>query len=89
MFIIFPSLAIIVKRFVEEKESAERIRKEREEQHLYISTKVLLDEHLRMHHGFDLCNFEDKAHPVTECLNMKIRKDETLKSFRVSMTICF
>lgn len=74
--------AHLIKRFVEEKESAERIRKEREEQHLYISTKVLLDEHLRMHHGFDLCNFEDKAHPVTECLNMKIRKDETLKSFR-------
>ncbi|KAI9349064.1 putative ubiquitin-specific processing protease 21 [Obelidium mucronatum] len=69
-------------RFEAERLEQERIKKEREEAHLYVNTKVLLEDHVLKHRGFDLCNFENKAYPITPVLTMRFKKDETFAGFK-------
>ncbi|KAI9357685.1 ubiquitin carboxyl-terminal hydrolase 5 [Zopfochytrium polystomum] len=73
------------KRFDEERQAAEQKKRDKEEQHLYLTVKVLFDEQIKTHGGFDLCNFEDKSQPITELLSLRLRKDETLAAFKARM----
>ncbi|KAJ3210298.1 hypothetical protein HDU67_005417 [Dinochytrium kinnereticum] len=70
------------RRLEEERVVTEQRRKEKEEQHLYLNVKVLLDEHIREHPGFDLCNFDDKTYPITPIPSFKVKKEDTLLSFK-------
>ncbi|KAJ3117728.1 hypothetical protein HDU96_005858 [Phlyctochytrium bullatum] len=70
------------KRLEEERLVSEQKRKEKEEQHLYLNVKVLLDEHIRQHPGFDLANFDEKAYPLTPLPTFKVKKEDTLASFK-------
>ncbi|KAJ3072248.1 hypothetical protein HDU99_002237, partial [Rhizoclosmatium hyalinum] len=65
-------------RFEAEKVEAERLAKERAEAHLYVNTKILLEEHVMKHRGFDLCNFDNKAYPVTPVLTIRFKREETV-----------
>ncbi|KAJ3029473.1 UNVERIFIED_CONTAM: hypothetical protein HDU68_012053 [Siphonaria sp. JEL0065] len=69
-------------RFEAERVEQEKIRKEKEEAHLFVTTKVLLEDHVSKHRGFDLCNFDNKAYPVTPVLTMRLKKEETLVGFK-------
>ncbi|KAI9347173.1 putative ubiquitin-specific processing protease 21 [Zopfochytrium polystomum] len=70
------------RRFEDEQILLEQKRREKEEQHLFINVKVLLDEHIKAHRGFDLCNFDDKSAPLTPVHHFKVRRDETLAQFK-------
>ncbi|KAJ3218779.1 hypothetical protein HDU67_004027 [Dinochytrium kinnereticum] len=59
------------RRLEEERVVTEQRKKEKEEQHLYMNVKVLLDENIREHPGFDLCNFDDKAYPLSPISSFK------------------
>ncbi|KAJ3095062.1 hypothetical protein HK100_005929, partial [Physocladia obscura] len=69
-------------RMQDEKIEAARKQKEREEQHLFINMKVVLEEHTSKHRGFDLCNFDSKTSPITEVLQFKEKREETLAEFK-------
>ncbi|KAJ3353139.1 hypothetical protein HDU83_007119 [Entophlyctis luteolus] len=71
------------KRMESEQIEAEKKRKDREEQHHFVNIKVVLEEHAAKHRGFDLCNFESRASPITEVLSFKERKENSLADFRV------
>ncbi|KAJ3105715.1 hypothetical protein HDU97_007692 [Phlyctochytrium planicorne] len=73
-------------RLEHERAISEQKRKEKEEQHLYLNVKVLLDEQIRDHPGFDLCNFDDKSYPITPLPSFKVKKDETLLSFKQTLS---
>ncbi|TPX74778.1 hypothetical protein CcCBS67573_g03936 [Chytriomyces confervae] len=77
-------------RFEEERLEYEKKRKEREEQHLYVNTKVLLEDHVLRHRGFDLCNFDHKAYPITPVLTLRLRKETTLLELKetVATEVC-
>ncbi|KAJ3051463.1 hypothetical protein HK097_007526 [Rhizophlyctis rosea] len=70
------------RRLEDEKIALEKRKKEREEAHLFMWVKVLTDEHISKHEGFDLCNFEDKQLPVTQVESLKVRKDSTFAEFK-------
>ncbi|KAJ3098511.1 hypothetical protein HDU97_003967 [Phlyctochytrium planicorne] len=73
-------------RLEHERVASELKKKEREEQHLYLNIKVLLDEHIRDHPGFDLCNFDDKSYPITPLPTYKVKKEDTLLSFKQTLS---
>ncbi|TPX38452.1 hypothetical protein SeMB42_g06732 [Synchytrium endobioticum] len=73
-------------RIEAERQAAEQKRKEKEEAHLFMFVKVLTDHDIRSHDGFDLCNFDDKAHPISQLATHKVRKDEIFGTFKA--TIC-
>ncbi|KAJ3409581.1 hypothetical protein HDV05_004398 [Chytridiales sp. JEL 0842] len=70
------------RRFEEDRINLEQRRKDKEEQHLYLNVKVLFDEQIKEHRGFDLCNFNDKNYPLTTLPQYKVRKEDTLRSFK-------
>ncbi|ORY37639.1 cysteine proteinase [Rhizoclosmatium globosum] len=43
-----------------------------------VNTKILLEEHVMKHRGFDLCNFDNKAYPVTPVLTIRFKREETV-----------
>ncbi|KAI8618550.1 cysteine proteinase [Chytriomyces sp. MP71] len=77
-------------RFEEERVEYEKKRKEREEQHLYVNTKVLLEDHVLRHRGFDLCNFDHKAYPISPVLQLRLKKETTLRELKetVAKEVC-
>ncbi|ORY41889.1 cysteine proteinase [Rhizoclosmatium globosum] len=58
-------------RFEEERLATEQKRRDREEQHF----------------GFDLCNLDDKALPLSEIKSLKIRKEEKFGALREQLAI--
>ncbi|KAJ3129556.1 hypothetical protein HK098_001032 [Nowakowskiella sp. JEL0407] len=70
------------RRLEEERELYELRKKEKEESHLFLHVKLLTDEHIREHEGFDLCNFEDKSYAVTTLPVIKVKKDDTFGAFK-------
>jgi ubiquitin carboxyl-terminal hydrolase 7 len=73
----------------QEKAALEARRKEQREQHLYLNIKVLTDEHIRQHQGFDLGNFDDPSYELTKCSSFRVPKEETLGQFKVSFSFSF
>lgn len=65
-----------------EKEAAEAKRREREEQHLFLTVKVITDETFSKHSGFDMAVFEDKNFPASDLPSFKLLKTETLATFK-------
>lgn len=71
------------RRILEEKAQAEKERKEREEQHLYMAVRTLRDVDIAAHRGFDLCNYDEKLAPATPMLMQRVLKEWTLADFKV------
>ncbi|KAJ3326370.1 hypothetical protein HDU76_012981, partial [Blyttiomyces sp. JEL0837] len=72
-------------RFDEERLASEQRRKDKEEQHLYMTVKALFDEQIKEHPGFDLCNFDEKAFAATPLPQFKVRKDESFGALRARL----
>ncbi|KAF8509282.1 hypothetical protein JB92DRAFT_2947613 [Gautieria morchelliformis] len=69
-------------RLESERLEAEQRKREREEQHLYLTAKIITDESFQQHQGFDLASFDDKNWPPSELQNFRILKSESYLTFK-------
>ncbi|KIY70003.1 ubiquitin carboxyl-terminal hydrolase 5 [Cylindrobasidium torrendii FP15055 ss-10] len=69
-------------RLEEERKQMEAKKREREEQHLFLTAKVITDESFTHHEGFDLATFEDKNWPPSDLPSFRVLKSETYKTFK-------
>ncbi|KAG7531294.1 hypothetical protein FFLO_04472 [Filobasidium floriforme] len=67
-----------------DKERAEReaIRREKDEQHLYLTAKIITDDTFGKHQGFDLASFDEKHIPPSELPSFRILKSEPFSKFK-------
>ncbi|CCA77798.1 probable ubiquitin-specific processing protease 21 [Serendipita indica DSM 11827] len=70
------------KMIEEEQRQAERKKRERDEQHLYLTVKIITDQSFQQHQGFDLATFEDKNWPASEVPTFRVLKQETFVKFK-------
>ncbi|KAK1232951.1 ubiquitin-specific protease ubp15 [Marasmius sp. AFHP31] len=68
----------------EERLQIEAKKKEREEQHLFLTAKacVITDETFARHEGFDLAAFDEKNWPPSELPSFRVLKTETYSVFK-------
>lgn len=72
-------------RLEEERRNAEAKRREREEQHLYLTSKIITDDTFRKHQGFDLAAFDDKTGGMpasTGIIAMRVAKNQPYTDFK-------
>ncbi|ORX33688.1 hypothetical protein BD324DRAFT_666297 [Kockovaella imperatae] len=65
-----------------EREQLELKRREKDEQHLYLTAKVITDDIFSRHQGFDLASFDDKNLPATELPTFRVLKTEPFSTFK-------
>ena len=70
------------RRLDEERLQLEAKKREREEQHLFLTAKVITDETFARHEGFDLACFDDKTWPASELPSFRVLKQETYSTFK-------
>ncbi|EEB92201.1 hypothetical protein MPER_09324, partial [Moniliophthora perniciosa FA553] len=70
------------RRLDEERLQIEAKKKEREEQHLFLTAKVITDETFAQHEGFDLATFDEKNWPPSELPSFRVLKTETYSTFK-------
>ncbi|KAJ3111095.1 hypothetical protein HK100_002809, partial [Physocladia obscura] len=73
------------RRFDEEKLASEQKRKDKEEQHLYFNTRYITDADIKLHGGFDLCNFDNKDLPLSAGHVLRVKKDEKFGAYRARL----
>lgn len=74
--------AHLKRRLDEERLQIEAKRKEREEQHLFLTAKVITDDTFAQHEGFDLATFDEKNWPPSELPTFRVLKQETYSTFK-------
>ncbi|CAD6985631.1 unnamed protein product [Tilletia controversa] len=74
--------AHLAKRLEDERAQLEARRREKEEQHLFLTAKVITEDTFRKHQGFDLATFEDRTLPPTELPSFRVHKADTFLSFK-------
>ncbi|TFY70399.1 hypothetical protein EVG20_g2597 [Dentipellis fragilis] len=74
--------AHLKRRLDEERLQIEAKRREREEQHLFLTAKVITDETFSQHEGFDLATFDEKNWPPSELPTFRVLKQETYSTFK-------
>ncbi|KAH8833816.1 hypothetical protein DL96DRAFT_465037 [Flagelloscypha sp. PMI_526] len=74
--------AHLKRRLDEERMQIEAKKREREEQHLFLTAKVITDETFSQHEGFDLASFDDKNWPASEVPSFRVLKQETYHVFK-------
>ena len=72
----------IERRLDEERLQIEAKKREREEQHLYLTAKVITDETFAQHEGFDLASFDEKNWPPSDLPTFRVLKTETYSTFK-------
>ncbi|KAI0763671.1 cysteine proteinase [Irpex lacteus] len=70
------------RRLDEERLQIEAKKREREEQHLYLTAKVITDETFAQHEGFDLASFDEKNWPPSDLPTFRVLKTETYSTFK-------
>lgn len=60
-------------------------KRERDEQHLYLTTKVITDQTFTQHQGFDLATFDDRTVPATELPSYRVAKAQPFVEFRAQL----
>lgn len=70
------------RRLDEERLQLEAKRREREEQHLFLTAKVITDETFAQHEGFDLATFDEKNWPPSDLPTFRVLKQETYSLFK-------
>ncbi|KAF8654190.1 hypothetical protein AX16_003719 [Volvariella volvacea WC 439] len=74
--------AHLKRRLDEERLQMEAKKKEREEQHLFLTAKVITDETFARHEGFDLATFDEKNWPASELPTFRVLKTEPYATFK-------
>ncbi|KAJ3479232.1 hypothetical protein NLI96_g9207 [Meripilus lineatus] len=74
--------AHLKRRLDEERLQLEAKKKEREEQHLYLTAKVITDETFGHHEGFDLATFDERNWPSSNLPTFRVLKNETYSTFK-------
>jgi ubiquitin carboxyl-terminal hydrolase 7 len=69
-------------RLEEERLALEARKREREEQHLYLTTKIITEETFKTHQGFDLATFEERNLPASELPSFRVLKNEPYITFK-------
>ncbi|KAJ6618506.1 hypothetical protein B0H10DRAFT_2375371 [Mycena sp. CBHHK59/15] len=72
----------IKRRLDEERVLLEQKMREREEQHLFLTVKVVTDETFSHHEGFDLATFDKRDWPDSELPSFRVLKQETYSAFK-------
>lgn len=70
------------RRLDEERKLQEAKKRERDEQHLFLTAKVITDETFQQHQGFDLATFDEKNWPPTELPTFRVLKTEPYLKFK-------
>ncbi|TFK42655.1 hypothetical protein BDQ12DRAFT_676579 [Crucibulum laeve] len=74
--------AHLKRRLDEERLQMEAKKREREEQHLFLTAKVITDETFSRHEGFDLATFDEKNWPPSDLPSFRVLKQETYSTFK-------
>lgn len=69
-------------RLEQERLQLEARKKEREEQHLYLTVKLITEDTFKNHQGFDLATFEERNLPASELPSFRVLKSEPFLSFK-------
>lgn len=77
--------AYLRERLEDERVQMEARRREREEQHLYLTTKIVTEDIFRAHQGFDLATFDDRMGRPTELPAFRVLKNEPFVSFKARL----
>ncbi|CAO1629496.1 unnamed protein product [Sympodiomycopsis kandeliae] len=72
-------------RLEEERIALENRKREREEQHLYLTTKIITEDTFRQHQGFDLATFEERNLPASELPSFRVLKNEPYLTFKARL----
>ncbi|GAA6050111.1 hypothetical protein JCM3770_001378 [Rhodotorula araucariae] len=72
-------------RLERERRDAEQRKRERDEQHLYLTAKVITEDTFRQHQGFDLATFDDRTVPATELPTYRVAKAQPYLEFRAQV----
>ncbi|GAA6033904.1 hypothetical protein NBRC10512_001767 [Rhodotorula toruloides] len=72
-------------RLEQERREAEQKKRERDEQHLYLTAKVITEETFRQHQGFDLATFDDRTMPSTPLPSYRVAKQQPYLDFRAQV----
>ncbi|KAF8319268.1 cysteine proteinase [Clavulina sp. PMI_390] len=70
------------RRLDEERRQQDIKKRERDEQHLFLTAKIITDETFQTHQGFDLASFEEKNWPPTELPAFRVLKTEPYAQFK-------
>jgi ubiquitin carboxyl-terminal hydrolase 7 len=70
------------RRLDEERLQIEAKKREREEQHLFLTAKVITDDTFAHHEGFDLATFDEKHWPPSDLPSFRVLKQETYNVFK-------
>ncbi|CCF52859.1 hypothetical protein NDA11_006518 [Ustilago hordei] len=69
-------------RLEDERMQMEARKREREEQHLYLTVKLITEDTFRGHQGFDLATFEERNLPATDLPTFRVLKNELYLNFK-------
>ncbi|WFD43786.1 ubiquitinyl hydrolase 1 [Malassezia psittaci] len=72
-------------RLEEERLQMEARRREREEQHLYLTVRIVTEDIFRTHQGFDLATFDDRVAKPTELPTFRVLKSESFVHFKARL----
>ncbi|CAO3579210.1 unnamed protein product [Absidia cylindrospora] len=73
----------LIDRLEEEHKLQERRRREKEQQHLYMSVLAVSDKSFENNHGLDFVNLnDDKTLDEPNCRKLRVRKDQTYGDFK-------
>ncbi|KAF8959015.1 hypothetical protein BDZ97DRAFT_1839371 [Flammula alnicola] len=70
------------RRLDEERLQIEAKKREREEQHLFLTAKVITDDTFAHHEGFDLATFDEKNWPPSDLPSFRVLKQENYSTFK-------
>ncbi|TFK76518.1 cysteine proteinase [Pluteus cervinus] len=74
--------AHLKRRLDEERLQMEAKKREREEQHLFLTAKVITDDTFSRHEGFDLATFDEKNWPPSDLPTFRVLKTESYSTFK-------
>ncbi|KAF9532244.1 hypothetical protein CPB83DRAFT_847503 [Crepidotus variabilis] len=77
------------RRLDEERLQLEAKKREREEQHLFLTAKVITDETFSQHEGFDLASFDEKNWPPSDLPSFRVLKTENYSTFKSRVALHF
>jgi len=84
-FTIEDTPAHLRERLEEERLQLEARKREREEQHLYLTVKLITEDTFKGHQGFDLATFEERNLPASELPSFRVLKSDLYLNFKARL----
>jgi len=78
----FSFTSLLERGLDKEREQMEAKNGERDEQHLFLTVKVITDETFARHEGFDVAVFDEKNSPPADIPTFRVPKHETYSAFK-------